>query len=172
MRAQRSGTIVNISSVGGKAYTPLGAWYHATKHALEGFSDVLRFETEPFGIRTVVIEPGGVESQWGEIALASARKYSGDTSYAPILAGWQRATALKGAPPSVISNLVVRALRAKRPKTRYSAGTAAKLSLFLRAVLSDRMFDRFLRAAFRVPRAEHVISPMIDNRVGAEPRCK
>ena len=53
MREHKSGTIINISSVGGKIYTPLGAWYHATKHALEGWSDCLRLELKQFGIDVV-----------------------------------------------------------------------------------------------------------------------
>ena len=58
MRAQRSGRIINISSIGGKFYEPFGAWYHATKFAVEGFSDSLRMDCAPFGIQVVLIEPG------------------------------------------------------------------------------------------------------------------
>lgn len=68
MRAKGRGTIVNITSMGGKIYTVLGAWYHATKHALEGWSDSLRLELEPFGIRVVVIEPGLIETGFGAAA--------------------------------------------------------------------------------------------------------
>ena len=54
MRAKRSGTIINTSSIGGKIYSPLGAWYHATKHALEGWSDCLRLEVKQFNIDVVI----------------------------------------------------------------------------------------------------------------------
>ena len=57
MREQRSGTVVNISSMGGKIFTPLGGWYHATKFAVEALSDCLRLEVKPFGINVVVIGP-------------------------------------------------------------------------------------------------------------------
>ena len=60
MRAQGSGRIVNVSSMVGRVYTPLAAWYDATKHALEGWSDCLRLETAPFGIQVVLIEPGAI----------------------------------------------------------------------------------------------------------------
>ncbi|MGC2865801.1 oxidoreductase [Corynebacterium glutamicum] len=60
MRKQKSGTIVNITSMGGKIYTPLGGWYHGTKFALEALSDALRLEVAQFGIDVVVIEPGGI----------------------------------------------------------------------------------------------------------------
>jgi short-subunit dehydrogenase len=77
MRAKRFGRIVNISSIAGKIYTPFGAWYHATKFALEGFSDCLRLEVEPFGINVVVVVPGGIKTEWGTIAAEHLRKTSG-----------------------------------------------------------------------------------------------
>jgi short-subunit dehydrogenase len=58
LRNQRYGRIINTSSMAGKIYTPLGAWYHATQHALEGWSDCLRIETASFGIDGVIVEPG------------------------------------------------------------------------------------------------------------------
>jgi NAD(P)-dependent dehydrogenase (short-subunit alcohol dehydrogenase family) len=60
MRAQRSGRIINISSIGGKFYEPFGGWYHATKFAVEGLSDSLRLELKPFGVDVVIIEPGPI----------------------------------------------------------------------------------------------------------------
>ena len=62
MRAQGAGRIVNISSMGGRIFTPFGAWYHATKHALEGWSDCLRIEAAPFNIQVVLIQPGGIRT--------------------------------------------------------------------------------------------------------------
>ncbi|MCU1652217.1 MAG: Estradiol 17-beta-dehydrogenase, partial [Pseudonocardia sp.] len=67
MRDRGAGKIVNISSVGGKIYTPLGAWYHATKHALEGWSDSLRLELKPLGIDVIVIEPGIIRTEFGDV---------------------------------------------------------------------------------------------------------
>ena len=63
MREQKSGIILNVSSVGGKIY-PLGAWYHATKHALEGWSDSLRLELAQFGIDVVIIQPGSIKTEF------------------------------------------------------------------------------------------------------------
>lgn len=62
MRSRAAGTIVNISSIGGKMYTPLGAWYHASKFALEGWSDTLRIELKQFGINVVIVEPGVIKT--------------------------------------------------------------------------------------------------------------
>ena len=143
MRKNNFGKIINISSIGGKLHGPLGGWYHATKFALEGLSDCLRFETKQFGIDVIVIEPGGVESEWGDIALNAAMERSGSTAYSETAKGFKKImeTFKKQAPPKVITDLVMKALRAKNPKTRYSAGTAAKPMLFMRKILSDRMFD-------------------------------
>jgi len=143
MRKNNFGKIINISSIGGKIHSPLGGWYHATKYALEGLSDCLRFETKQFGIDVIIIEPGGIESEWGGIALNAAMERSGSTAYSETAKGFKKImeTFKKQASPKVISELVMKALKAKKPKTRYSAGTAAKPMLFMRKILSDRMFD-------------------------------
>jgi NAD(P)-dependent dehydrogenase (short-subunit alcohol dehydrogenase family) len=82
MREQRSGRIVNVSSAGGKIYSPLGGWYHGTKFALEGMSDSLRLEVAPFGIKVVIIEPGATLTEWGLIAADRVEKASGHGAYA------------------------------------------------------------------------------------------
>jgi NAD(P)-dependent dehydrogenase (short-subunit alcohol dehydrogenase family) len=72
MRAQKSGKIVNVTSIGGKIWEPLGAWYHATKFAVEGLSDCLRVEAARFGIDVIVIEPGAIRTEWAGIARRTA----------------------------------------------------------------------------------------------------
>lgn len=74
MRNQGSGTVVNVSSMGGRFTTPLGGWYHATKYAVEALSDALRMELKPFGIDVVVIEPGGIRPEWAGIAPTTSRR--------------------------------------------------------------------------------------------------
>ncbi|MBL3531958.1 SDR family NAD(P)-dependent oxidoreductase [Companilactobacillus zhachilii] len=74
MRHQGSGRIVNISSIAGDIYSPLGGWYHATKAGLNMWSDVLDSEVHRFGIRSVVVQPGLTKSEWSTIALNNARK--------------------------------------------------------------------------------------------------
>lgn len=74
MRNQGHGRIVNISSIGANVYSPLGGWYHATKTALNMWSDVLDSEVKQFGIRSVVVQPGITKSEWSKIAFENARK--------------------------------------------------------------------------------------------------
>ena len=148
MRVQKSGKIVNVSSMGGKFGEPFGAWYHATKFALEGFSDSLRMELTPFGIDVIVIQPGGIKTEWGGIAADTLLEASGARAYAPyarrharlISEGGERL----GSPPNVIANAIRRSVAARRPRTRYAVGGGARPMLCIRKLLSDRMFDRLL----------------------------
>jgi short-subunit dehydrogenase len=151
MRQNRYGKIVNISSMGGKIYTPFGGWYHATKHALEGFSDCLRIETAPFGIDIVVVEPGGIATEWGAIAAENLKKTSGSGAYArtanKAADGMAEMYASgKLSAPSLIGKTIMKAVTARTPKTRYVAGFMAKPVMFLRYWLSDRMFDRIVQS--------------------------
>jgi NAD(P)-dependent dehydrogenase (short-subunit alcohol dehydrogenase family) len=146
MREQGGGRIVNMSSMGGKIYTPMGAWYHATKHALEGWSDCLRLEVARFGIHVVVIEPGVIQTEFGEVVAASSVETSEDSAYAELaraVAEGAKRTYRPGggSPPEVIADLVARAAKDERPRTRYVAGKYARLLIELRRWCGDRVFD-------------------------------
>jgi len=152
MREQRSGCIVNISSIGGKLGEPHGAWYHATKYAVEGLSDSLRMELKEFDIDVVIIEPGAIITEWASIAREHMLKTSGNTAYKELTVKHANmfATADKaGSKPIVVAKTIVRAINAGRPKTRYATGGGAKLILFVKSILSDRMFDRLMLSLMR-----------------------
>ena len=152
MRAQGSGTIVNVSSMGGRIYTPFGGWYHATKFGLEALSDCLRLEVAPFGIRVVVIEPGAIRTEWGGIAAERLRATSAGGPYereaeatARNLAAGSKDNTLLASPPSVVADAIGKAVTTRRPKTRYAVGVGARPLIFARTVLPDRLFDRLIR---------------------------
>ncbi len=154
MRAQRSGRIVNISSIGGKFGEAFGCWYHATKFAVEGLSDSLRMELYPFGIDVVVIQPGATHSEWSQIAHDSLIRYSGDGPYREAASAHAKMMEAghKGsipAPPSVVARTIVQAVQSRNPKTRYTTGGLAKTMLFIRRILSDRAFDAMFRVIER-----------------------
>lgn len=151
MRSQKGGTIFNISSIGGKVATPMGGWYHASKFAVEALSDALRLEVRPFGIHVVVIEPGGIASEWSGIAMQGAKRYSSNGPYARLAEAMVKIQTRIAAlpPPSVISDLIVKALRSRHPKTRYSAGHMAGTILTLRRLLSDRQLDTLIAGQFK-----------------------
>jgi NAD(P)-dependent dehydrogenase (short-subunit alcohol dehydrogenase family) len=154
MRARRGGRIVNMSSMGGKIHEPLGAWYHATKFAVEGLSDSLRVELAPFGIHVVLIEPGVIKTEWAGIAaehvraVSAAGPYAGQARGVAAVLDAASGTGARGSAPVVVAEAVVKAATASRPRTRYVVGLGARPVLLARAVLSDRGFDRALRLGY------------------------
>lgn len=150
MRQQKSGKIINISSMGGKMYTPMGAWYHATKHALEGWSDCLRLELKAFNIDVVVIEPGAIATEFGDVLYEPMLQYSGKGVYAKLANAVAKATKASydkpdvASPASVISDAISQAINSEKPKTRYRRGKFAKLMVWIRNYLGDRIFDSII----------------------------
>ena len=155
MRQKKSGKIINISSMGGKIYTPMGAWYHATKHALEGWSDCLRIELKQFNIDVVIIEPGAIGTEFGDVMVEPMLKTSGKGPYGKMANAVANATremySKKGAssPPSVIADVIAKAIRSEHPKTRYVAGKMAKPVMFMRKLVGDKLFDKALLSQLR-----------------------
>ena len=152
MRAAGRGRIVNVSSIGGRLGEPHGAWYHATKFAVEGLSDSLRMEVRQFGIDVVVIQPGAIKTEWNGIAREKLLETSGDTAYGPLARKHAKMLANGdrfGSQPEVVAKAIIKALTAQKPRTRYAIGGGAKPILFLRRLLSDRWFDRLMLTAMR-----------------------
>jgi NAD(P)-dependent dehydrogenase (short-subunit alcohol dehydrogenase family) len=155
MRAQRDGYIVNISSMGGKIWEPLGSWYHASKFAVEGLSDSLRVEVAEFGIKVVIIEPGTIRSEWADIAAAQLEATSANTPYARqaklVAAGLRAAERLFiAAGPEVVAEVIGKAVQDPRPRTRYTAGGGARAFLLAERILPDRGFDRIIQLGYRL----------------------
>jgi short-subunit dehydrogenase len=147
MREYSFGKIVNISSVGGKSAFPLGGWYHASKFALEALSDALRREVKQFGVDVIVIEPGGIKSEWGTIAFDSLLRVSGNTVYQKMAVGVEKF--FKGSSatipePIVIAELIKKAIEAKSPQARYSGGYMAAPSLFMARFIPDKLQDKII----------------------------
>ena len=147
MRERQRGKIVNVSSVGGKLGEPHGCWYHATKFSVEGLSDSLRMELKQFNIDVVVIQPGAIKTEWGSIARKNMLKISGHTTYGDLA---KKHVAMlekfdgQGSDPSVIGDAILTACTSAKPKTRYAIGNSAGMMLFMRKILSDRLFDKMM----------------------------
>lgn len=147
MRKNNAGKIINISSGAGKVYFAMGAWYVASKHALEGWSDSLRVELKPFNIDVVLIEPGAISTEFNDVSVDPLVKNYGDGPYSKMvnsLAEFSRQAEKdnkNSSPPSVITNLIVKALTAKRPKPRYAGGAMVKQVMFIRKWCGDRLYD-------------------------------
>jgi len=154
MRKQGSGRIINISSIGGKFYEPLGAWYHATKFAVEGFSDSLRIELAPFGIDVVIIEPGPIRTEWNEISRESLTETSRGGAFEEMAGNVRQVleradtSKLMSSPPDVVARKIVKAATAGNPRARYPVGRNAGTILRARRLLPDRAFDAVVKRMY------------------------
>ena len=155
MRQQHSGRIINISSIAGRMVFYFGGWYHVSKYAVEALSDALRMEVQPFGIDVVLIEPGGIKTNWGIIAAEHLSASSAGTVYED--AANHEAEILRKAysndilsSPSVISKKISRAVHARKPRARYAVGFASSTSKFFHSVLPTRWWDALMRKGGKV----------------------
>lgn len=145
MRQQGSGRIVNMSSILGLIPAPFNAFYAATKHAIEGYSESLDHEVRGFGVRVVTVEPGVTRTAFEE-NLSRA-----DRPLATYAADRQRSEALmrqwieEGDAPEIVAEAVLRAATDPKPKLRYSAGKQSSQVRSLRRFLPERLVDRALR---------------------------
>ena len=162
MRGQRRGRVVNMSSMGGRLTFPGGGFYHASKHALEAFSDALRYEVAPFGIHVVVIEPGLIKTEFGKAAVDTIDNSGGDGSpydafnqevMKKIHGVYEGPMSRLAASPDAVAKTVEKALTAKSPKTRYRVTAGARVLLATRRLLPDRAFDAMLRRQYPSPGA-------------------
>lgn len=149
MRQAKQGTIINTSSMGGKMYTPMGAWYHASKHAVEGFSDCLRLELKAFNINVVVLEPGIIVTEFGDVMLQNISKFSSKGAYASLTNKLVAATQKmydtgQGSKTTLIADTVSKIVNTKNPKTRYRVGLWAKPMVWMRIYLGDKLFDKVI----------------------------
>jgi short-subunit dehydrogenase len=160
MREQGYGRIVNLSSILGRFSPPGGALYHATKHAVEAYSDALRLEVAKYGVAVSVIEPATVRT---EFFANSINQFAGPpgTPYADFytdLANWAIEVAQGKTLPGrtavtadEVAGVIERAITAARPRARYTVGPVARGILTLRRYLPDSVFDKFVRSGFPAP---------------------
>lgn len=159
MREQKSGKIINMSSIGGKIYTPFGAWYHATKYALEGWSDCLRIELKSFGINVILIEPGVIKTEFQDVMMDSTVERSIGTPYEKKLKALEKATQEMyirgiGSPPSTITKLIIKAINSHNPKRRYVGGLFAKPMLFIKKWFGDKMYEKAIMSQIKKAKKE------------------
>jgi NADP-dependent 3-hydroxy acid dehydrogenase YdfG len=171
MRERGSGTIVNIGSMGGRLTFPGGGIYHATKYAVEAISDALRFEVRGFGVDVVLVEPGLIVTNFGEVAAGSVDAAAegegegdggggGEGPYAAFNRHVAKTTAdaykgpmaKLGGPPEVVAATIAKALKAKRPKARYVVTPSAHLLIGQRRITPDRVWDLMMRSQFPTPK--------------------
>jgi short-subunit dehydrogenase len=158
MRKQRSGKIVNITSMGGRVAVPLDSIYHGTKFALEGLSESIQYELEPFGIKVILIEPGAVGSNfWKNLKMAA--KASGldnknnDSQYKQIennMSESFKQIEQNTIHPSEVAKVILQAVMTDNPDFRYVVGKDAAMILEARRTMSDREFQKFMKKQFNL----------------------
>lgn len=155
MREQGSGRIINTSSVAGKTVLYFGGWYHVTKYSVEALSDALRMELKPFGIDVSMIEPGGIQTNWGIIAADHLAESSKGTPYEA--EGLREAETMRKAysmrllsKPAVVARAISRAVNSRRPRARYRVGFGAHTLVFLHTILPARWWDALFRLGGKI----------------------
>jgi NAD(P)-dependent dehydrogenase (short-subunit alcohol dehydrogenase family) len=157
MRAQRFGTIVNLGSAAGLVAPPTGCPYAMSKYALEALADTMRPEVAPFGVRTVLVEPGAVRTRF----MANSephRPIVHDGPYAGYRAsidrmaeGAHREGASGVSTAEEVAAVIVRAIGARRPRPRYKVGSQARVAPLARRLLGDRGWDALMRRIVPFP---------------------
>ena len=146
MRARKSGTIVNISSIGGQMTFPLGSLYHGTKFAVEGISEALHFELEQFDVKVKIVEPGMVATDFGGRSF----DFQNDESlaeYQPLIAAlFQGMGDMQPSEPIVVADRILEAVTDSSERLRYRAGADAEELLKNRKQLDDASFIAGLKA--------------------------
>jgi short-subunit dehydrogenase len=148
MRTQGGGRILNVGSGLGFIPAPYSAYYSATKHALEGYSESLDHEMREFGVRVAVIEPAATRTSFETSTVRSDTPLAAyDASRAKYLVAYERAMAVADTAESVAGTIVL-AAREKTPRLRYPSGKAARQVAFARRFLPRSLFDKILRSQF------------------------
>lgn len=163
MRHRRRGRIINVSSIYGRIAVPGGAFYGASKHAVEGFSAALRLEGEPYGIDVTLIEPAATRTR-----LRANTAWFGDRDNGPYasfhadLERWRAATyetrsnpaGRLSSTPEQVAAMITRAATGKRPRARYPVGIIARALFAMQRLLPAATFEAFLRRQFATPRPD------------------
>lgn len=148
MRRQRSGTIVNISSGAGRFGYPAASAYVSTKFAVEGLSESLLFEVEPFGIRVVLIEPGMISTNFFNSVAMAKKSLSPDSAYSQMIKAMEE-TAGKlmqnASSPELVARIVLGAVTSKNPKLRYQAGKDVEQWVESKNKMSDEEFHNMMK---------------------------
>jgi NAD(P)-dependent dehydrogenase (short-subunit alcohol dehydrogenase family) len=149
MRKQRSGIIVNVSSIGGRIGVPLNSAYTSSKFALEGFSESMKYELEGFGIRVILIEPGAVKTNFLENIKWAQEAVKLDSPYAElskkVSEGVRESFKQASSSPLQVAEAILNAIKSENPNSRYLVGDDAAAIIERRKKSSDFEFERWIK---------------------------
>jgi NAD(P)-dependent dehydrogenase (short-subunit alcohol dehydrogenase family) len=148
MRKQGSGMIVNISSGAGRFGYPTGSAYVSTKFAVEGLSESMSYEIEPFGIKTVIVEPGMIKTNFHDAVVVANRSQEPGSPYAPLMTGMKdnlNKMLDNGSTPQYVAQVILHAITSENPKLRYLAGKDVEQWVEAKRKMSDEEFASMMR---------------------------
>jgi NAD(P)-dependent dehydrogenase (short-subunit alcohol dehydrogenase family) len=151
MRRRKSGTIVNISSGAGRFGFPSGSAYVSTKFAVEGLSESISYELEPFGIKVVIVEPGVVRTNFGGGLVIAKRSQDPNSSYSQMMkkiASSFEELMKNSSSPDLVANVVLKAVKDENPNLRYLAGNDVEQWLGAKINMSDEEFYKMMAQNF------------------------
>jgi NAD(P)-dependent dehydrogenase (short-subunit alcohol dehydrogenase family) len=148
MRKQKSGTIVNVSSVGGRIGLPVLSAYHSTKFALEGLSESMSYELEPFGIRVVIIEPGVIRTNIMNSSIIAKKAQDPKSPYFSLIHKVENNFKLmmenESSPPEEVAKVILGVVTSENPQLRYTVGNDAATMIQARVNMSDNQFKKMI----------------------------
>jgi NAD(P)-dependent dehydrogenase (short-subunit alcohol dehydrogenase family) len=154
MRKQGSGRIINISSGAGRIGYPGGSAYVSSKFALEGLSESMAFEVEQFGIRTVLVEPGFIRTNFADNIVTAKKAEDSNSPYSQMMmqmkSSSHRRRMIENAPDAdLVASVIVEAATAKEPNLRYLAGKDVEQMVAAKKSMSDEEFQKMIRQGVR-----------------------
>ena len=148
MRKQRSGLIVNISSGAGRFGFPTGSAYVSTKFAVEGLTESMSYEVEPFGIKVILIEPGAIKTNFFNSSVLAKKSQDPNSPYAPLMTGMKNSidkVMENASTPQYVAEVVFDAVTNENPKLRYLAGKDVEQWVDAKMKMSDEDFVNMMK---------------------------
>lgn len=152
MRKQKSGTIVNISSGAGRFGYPAGSAYVSTKFAVEGLSESMAYELEPFGIKIIVVEPGVIKTNIANGMVIAKKSQNPNSPYSQIMqkmsTSFEHMLENASSSPDVVAKVVLQAVTSENPSLRYLTGKDVETWIEARRNMSDDEFYKMIKQSF------------------------
>jgi short-subunit dehydrogenase len=150
MRSQHRGTIVNVSSIGGRIGFPLNSAYQSSKFALEGLSESMRYELEEFGINIILVEPGVIKTNFFENIKVNENSIKKTSPYAPLMQkgyeGWKpMLESNSSSSPLDVAEVILKAVKSNNPEIRYLVGNDAVSLIEKRKNMTDKEFENWIK---------------------------
>jgi NAD(P)-dependent dehydrogenase (short-subunit alcohol dehydrogenase family) len=152
MRKQKSGRIINISSGAGRFGYPGGSAYVSTKFAIEGLSESLSYELDPFGIKVILVEPGVIRTNFGNGMVVAKKSQDPASAYLSMTRKMNEVLGQltqNGSPPSLVANVVLQAAKSDNPNLRYLAGKDVEQWVDQKKKMSDNEFFNMMNQSFK-----------------------